>query len=334
MQNTEANSPRLTPPKKKKKRASSLDRIKARSGWVFVAPFVIGFLIIYLPIVYNSIYYSFTQTRVIQGGGFEAEFVGFLNYRDALFTNPHYVLTLWGGILSLIFDIPAIVVFALFMAILLNQKMMGRAVFRVIFFIPVILSTGIIDRIDQGNQMLDFMQGAESGGTIGVGAGNNDAPDPAAVQIVSMMDFYFLFQNMRVGQEVVIYVVWAVNNIYQIVNRAGVQMLIFLGGLQSIPTTIYESAYIEGASSWETFWKITFQMISPMILVTGIYTVIDAFTARSNMVMDLIERTYNTPGGPVLASAMAWMYFLIVILMLALVGLIISSFVFYQRREN
>jgi len=154
------------------------------------------------------------------------------------------------------------------------------------------------------------------------------------VEFVSMLDFYELFGNMKVGMELVTFVVSAVNNILHIVNRSGVQMLIFLGGLQSISPAIYESAYMEGASAWETFWKITFPMVSPMILVCALYTVIDSFTARSNTMMTLIESVYNQPGGPVLSSAMAWMYFLVVILMLALVGLVISSFVFYQRREN
>ena len=333
MQNTEANKPQLTaPPRtKKRKRASSLDRIKARAGWLFVLPFVVGFAIIYLPIVIESIYYSFTTTRVLPGGGFEATFVGFDNYSKALFEDPDFVLTLGGGIVTLILDIPSIVIFSLFMAIMLNQKMMGRVVFRVIFFIPVILMSGIMDRIAQGNQMLDFMENTSQ--TIGA-SGVNDTSDSTAVEIVSMMDFYRLFRNMRVGQELVIYIVAAINNIFQIVNRSGVQMLIFLGGLQSISPAIYESAYIEGASSWETFWKITFPMISPMILVCALYTVIDSFTSKSNNVMMLIERVYSQPGGPVLSSAMAWMYFLVVILMLVVVALIISSFVFYQRREN
>ena len=334
MQNTEASNPQLTAAPKKKKRASSLDRIKARSGWFFVLPFIIGFLIIYMPIVAESIYYSFTETRTLPGGGFNAEWVGLFNYSEALFTNPQFVLTLTAGMRQLVMDIPSIVIFSLFMAIMLNQKMMGRAIFRVIFFIPVILSTGIIDRIDQGNQLLSFM--GDTGTTIGTGSNdpNTGSGNSGVVEFVSMLDFYELFGNMKVGMELVTFVVSAVNNILHIVNRSGVQMLIFLGGLQSISPAIYESAYMEGASAWETFWKITFPMVSPMILVCALYTVIDSFTARSNTMMTLIESVYNQPGGPVLSSAMAWMYFLVVILMLALVGLVISSFVFYQRREN
>jgi len=337
MQNTEGiNKPQIAAPKKKK-RASSLDRIKSRSGWLFIAPFVIGFIVIYLPIVWESIYFSFTEIKVQSGGGFEAIWIGLENYQEALFENPDFVMTLTTGIQQLVFDIPAIVIFALFMAILLNQKMTGRAVFRAIFFIPVILATGIIDKIDQGNDMLSYMQNGSSiaTGTSGSSASGTSSSSSTAVQIVSAMDFRWLFMSMKgISMDLVVYVVNAVNNIYSIINRSGVQMLIFLGGLQSISPAIYESAFMEGASAWETFWKITFPMISPMIFVNAIYTVIDSFTSKSNMVMTLIETTYDEPGGQVLSSAMAWMYFLIVILMIAVVGLIISSFVFYQRREN
>jgi len=334
MQNTEVNKPQIAAPKKKK-RASSLDRIKARAGWMFILPFVIGFVVIYAPIVWESIYFSFTEVKVLTGGGFAAEWVGFENYSKALFDDPDFVMTLTTGIQQLVFDIPAIVIFSLFMAILLNQKMTGRAVFRAIFFIPVILSTGIIDRIAQGNNMLNYMQESQGRGIAAANQGNSTTSSSAAEQLFSVMDFRWLFMNMKgVTIDLVIYVVRAVNSIFQIVNRSGIQMLIFLGGLQSISPAIYESAFIEGASSWETFWKITFPMISPMILVNAIYTVIDSFTSRQNIIMRLIETVYDDPGGQVLSSAMAWMYFLIVILMIVVVGLIISSFVFYQRREN
>lgn len=331
MQNADVNK-QITAPKKKKK-ASSLNQIKARAGWGFVAPFALGFLVIYLPIVFQSIYFSFTEIRVQQGGGYTATWIGLENYQDALFTDPDFVKELTTGIQQLIFDIPAIVIFALFMAILLNQKMTGRAVFRVIFFIPVILSTGIIDRIDQGNNLLDYMQNQSR--TIDTGSENANAGSNAVVEIVSMMDFAFLFRNMRgISPELIQYVINAVNNIFNIVNRAGVQMLIFLGGLQSISPAVYESATMEGASAWESFWKITFPMISPMILVCAIYTVIDSFTSKSNRVMYLISGVYDEPGGQVLSSAMAWMYFIIIIAIIAVVGLIVSSFVFYQRRED
>jgi ABC-type sugar transport system permease subunit len=110
-------------------------------------------------------------------------------------------------------------------------------------------------------------------------------------------------------------------------------MLIFLAGLQSISPAIYESCEIDGATAWETFWKITFPMISPMILVNAVYTIIDSFTSESNSVMKFISAYYNKTNGDVIGSAMSWMYFLIVVIIVAVLAAIISAFVFYQRRD-
>ncbi len=311
---------------KKKRGIASLDKRKARAGYVFVLPFIISFIIIYLPIIIDSMTFSFNSIKIIPGGGYYLEFVGLANYQAAFFEDPGFVQTLTTGIQQLIFDIPAIVIFSLFMAVLLNQKMIGRAAFRAIFFIPVILSTGIIESIDQENMFMTYMN-SEEGMETGAGAGG-------ATQIISAMDFENLFATMKVGGELVEYVINLVNNIYNIINRSGVQMLIFLAGLQSISPAIYESCQIDGATTWETFWKITLPMISPMILVNAIYTVIDAFTSEANTVMRYISGIYsNSSGGDVLSCAMSWVYFLIVVLIILAVSGVLSAFVFYQRRD-
>jgi len=307
----------------KKRKIASLDKRKARAGWWFVMPFIVGFVAVYLPIVYDSIKYSFSHIKIVSGEGFLIENVGWANYNEALFVNPNFVQTLLKGLKELAFDIPAIILFSLFMAVLLNQKMAGRALFRAIFFIPVILSTGIMESIDAQNIVGDMMEE-----TIADGSGQSTASE-----IVSAIDIEQLFANMKVGTELVEYVVGVINKIYDIVNHAGVQMLIFLAGLQSISPAIYESCQIDGATSWETFWKITFPMISPMILVNAIYTVIDSFTTDSNTVMKFIANEYTNSNGQEISSAMAWMYFLIVIVVVALISAVCSAFVFYQRKD-
>lgn len=310
---------------KAQKKPASLDAKKARAGWLFVLPFIIGFVILYIPMLVNSVKFSFSQIHVMGKAGFTLEYIGFKNYQEALFSDANFVRTLTESIKQLVLDVPAIVIFSLFMAIMLNQKMIGRAVFRAIFFIPVILTTGLIDQIDQSNAAMDYMN---SGG-IDTGAGSNSDG------LINAMDVTSLLGNMVVGTELVNYVVDLVNNIFNIVNRSGVQMLIFLSGLQSISPSIYESCQMDGATGWETFWKITFPMISPMILVNAVYTVIDSFTSESNGVMRYINQVYNT--GSVrpreLSSAMSWLYFLIVLVLIGLVALIMSAFVFYQRKE-
>ena len=310
--------------KARKKKITSLDKLKARSGWLFVLPFVIGFILIYFPIIYRSIILSFQQMTYVSGGGYVTTWVGFDNYSNALFTDPDFVKTLVSGFQQMIFDIPAIIIFSLFMAVLLNQKMAGRAVFRAIFFVPVILSTGLMETINAQSVLDKYMSSGIS----------DDSGESTADQIVSSMDIERLFSGMKIGTELVEFVVTWVNNIFNIVNRSGVQMLIFLAGLQSISPAIYESCQMDGATAWETFWKITFPMISPMILVNAVYTVIDAFTTESNTVMAFIDTKYATTGGETLSSAMAWLYFLIVIAIVAAVAGICSAFVFYQRRND
>ena len=198
--------------------------------------------------------------------------------------------------------------------------MAGRAAFRAIFFIPVILMTGLISSIDVSSNVAGSM---ESGSSIDMGTGQDNVS-----QIVDAMDIKALFSGMVIGTDMLDAITQLVNNIYDIVNRCGVQMLIFLSGLQSIDPAIYESCQMEGASAWETFWKITLPMIN------AVYTIIDSFTASSNGVMSYINGVYSSgSNGQVLSSAMSWMYFLIVILIVAAAAGILRLFIFYQRRD-
>ena len=331
----------VKPPKKRK--AKSLDKAKARSGWFFVAPFVLIFFLIYIPILVDSIKYSFHHLITLNstGGGFVLDYVGWDNYNRALFEDPNFVTLLTGGVKQLLLEVPAIIVFALFMAVLLNQKMVGRTLFRAIFFIPVILSTGLIDDIDAANAFTQYSEGGSvgsSGGDSGEGeavAAAREAVQQSGGGLITAMDLQGLFSSMKVGTELVSYVVGIVNDIYDLVNRSGVQMLIFLAGLQSISPAIYESCTIDGATTWETFWKITFPMISPMILVNAVYTIIDSFTSASNQVMRYVGSVSAgvNPFDDVLGSAMYWIYFSIVILVIAVIAAIMSTYVFYQRRD-
>lgn len=311
---------------KKTRKGASLQAKKARVGWLFVAPFIFGFFLIYLPIIYGSLKYSFNQIDILSGGGYELVWVGFDNYKTAL-GNQDFVQALLSSITGLIIDVPTILLFSLFIAILLNQKMPGRTLFRAIFFIPVLLATGLIASIDASNSLAGNMS---EGGSIDTGATTGTSTS----DIVSATDVAALFEGMAVGSGLAKYVTDMVNQIFNIINRSGVQMLIFLAGLQGISPTIYESCHMEGASAWETFWKITLPMISPIILVNAIYTVIDSFTSSDNKVMSIVNAMYNQAGdGNVISSAMAWMYFLIVIVIVAAVAGIISSVVFYNRKD-
>lgn len=308
-------------PYKKMKRGMSLLSKRALSGWLFVLPFVIGIIFIYAPIIVTSIQITFSSYDNNTG---VMTWVGLKNYFDLFDKNADFSLAIVNGLKSLILKIPAIVIFSLFMAIILNQKMTGRAVFRAIFFLPVILSTGVIDRINSEDAFANTVGNGSS-----AGVDNNTGEEASG--IISALDIERLLGNIKLGASLVTYVTDLVNNIFDIVSRSGVQMLIFLSGLQSISPSIYESCQVEGASSWETFWKITLPMISPMILVNAVYTVIDLFTCYDNNVMIYFEKIYRT--NYPLAGAMSWVYVGIVLVFLLIVALILKSVVFYQRRD-
>ena len=320
----------------KRKKIASLDRRKARSGWLFVLPFLIGFILIYLPLLMDSIQMSFglfemdpeTREQTLTWVGFDNYKSIFTGYKNEQ-VGKTFPQVLVEGLGTLAFELPAILLFSLFMAVMLNQKMAGRAFFRAIFFIPVIISTGIMQTVLAGYSSSGGLDGG--GIDTGADAGSGEAGEEAssAGQLVQATDLQWLFANMSVGSELITYVTDLVNDIFNIVNRSGVQMLIFLAALQSISPAIYESCKIDGATGWETFWKITFPMISPMILVNAAYTIIDSFTRESNIAMSFIENV----GIDGEQAAMAWIYFGIAILVIALVAGIVSSFVFYQRRD-
>ena len=309
------------------KKKASLDAKKARAGYVFVLPFILGVVLIYLPILIDSIWFSFNFIDSTWDPEAKKNVMilvpkGIAYYREALFENPTFVSTLLSGIQQLIFEVPAIIIFALFIAVVLNQKMLGRAVFRAIFFVPVIISTGVMSAIMATDIVTDSMQGGINDGSGATGGGGG---------IISTMEIMSLFENVQIASGAIQYIVKLVNDIYNIINYSGVQMLIFLAGLQAISPSIYEACQIEGATAWETFWKITFPMISPMILVNAVYTIIDSFTRESNVVMSYIEQQYTKSMEG--ATAMSWIYFIMVILIIAVVAGIASTFIFYQRRD-
>ena len=315
------------PVKRKKRFKLSLKNKKALSGWMFCLPFVLGIIGIYIPIIYESIKVSF------YGSAGKVEVFNFSAY-VAVFTDPEGdTLTITHAIRDLIIQIPAIVIFALFMAIILNQKMTGRTFFRAIFFLPVILSTGVIDAIDADASMADAVENA--GGGVDTGSGESAG-------LVSALDMQALLStvNLRLTLgnktfDLVEIVTLLINNIFNIVSRSGVQMLIFLSGLQSISPSIYESCQMEGATAWETFWKITLPMISPMILVNSIYTVVDLFTAADNRVMQALKGyggMFNAlnPGNH---SAGIWVYLLLVLVVIVAIVLVLRTVTFYQKRD-
>jgi ABC-type sugar transport system permease subunit len=242
-------------------------------------------------------------------------FIGFKNYINALTVNTSFNRTLTESIINMVVNVPLIVIFSLFLAVLLNQKFIGRSIARSIFFLPVILASGVIMTLETSSLVQavnDQNQG--SGG---------------AIHALGAYELAGLMLDAGVSESIVNYLTSAVERIYQIVSQSGVQILIFLAGIQTISPQLYEASKMEGATGYEAFWKITFPMVSPLILVNMIYTIIDSFSR--NEMTDLIKETGFANFDFGLSSAMAWLYFVSIMLILLISSYIVSRKVFYQE---
>ncbi|MCR4727698.1 MAG: sugar ABC transporter permease [Lachnospiraceae bacterium] len=290
---------------------------EALAGLGFALPFLIGFFFIFLPMIVKSISYSFSNMDV-QAGGYvltPAAKNGLEHYIRALTIDPDFNRMLLRAILDMFTRVPLVIIFSFFMANLLNQKFHGRAVARSILFLPVILTSGVILGLESSDLLVSTLSPAELSGT-----------DFSTIMNVSGL----LLEYTDLPPSAIRFLASAVNGIYGIIIASGVQILIFLAGLQSISPSLYEASSMEGATAWESFWKITFPMISPLILVNSIYTIIDAFTSENNEIMKDIKNTIFRDVKYGFGSAMAWIYFVCIGVILLVVGGIISRFVFYN----
>ena len=300
----------------RKKGVWSLQRRKSLCGYVFVLPFLIGLISIFAPMLFKTIQFSFSEIQMGENG-YSTVSAGWKYYQQILFVDPQYVRQLLDSLSGLLTDTAVILIYALFMATLLSRDIRGRGVFRAIRFLPVIIATGIIDRADSiSAQVLSGSVISSAGDTSG--------------GMFSSFDIEALILSLQLGDGFVEFIVGIINNMYSIITRSGVQLLIFLAGLQSISPAIYESATVEGATWWESFWKITFPMITPMLIVNTVYTVVDSFTAYNNTLMSRIFETISK-GAYSLGSAMSLMYFVVLAVLLAIVIAVMNRMVFYEN---
>ena len=246
------------------KRCLTMKHKRAIAGLLFISPFLCGLLFIYGSAIVSSLIYSFSQTDA----KFQFYSVGWDNYYHMLFVEPTFVREIVETFGDLVVNTVVIVLYSMFAAIILKRDMRGKGVFRALLFLPVIISTGIVDRI----QSLDVMNTLNL-----VGSASQDTGLLGTLSI----EQYIL--SMNLGSGLTNIVVNAIENIYTIISRSGVQIVIFLAGLQSISPALYESAHVEGATAWEAFWKITLPMMTPLITVNTVYTVIDSFTNETQL---------------------------------------------------
>ena len=299
--------------KKKRSKVAGLQRRKAISGYLFILPFIVGFLTFMVQPLFQSLYMSFCEIE-ISGTGFKETFKGLFQYNRAFTVDPDFVRLLTEEIQRMVINSVAIMVFSFFVALILNQNFKGRAIVRAVFFLPVILSSGVIINVESSNSLLSSVQDAIKDNT-------NGASITAAVQSILTVN--------GVGSSVFKKVFEIVDGIYDVAISSGIQIIIFLSGFQTISTNMYEAAHIEGCTAWESLWKITFPMTSSLFLVNWIYTIVDFCMRSDNEVMKKISNQMIVQIRYDFASAMSWIYFLVVIAIIGISSFIISKGVYY-----
>lgn len=264
----------------KKKKKMALSKKHGLMGYLFIMPWLIGFIWFYLRSLILSVEFSFSNLTVNPGGGYTLDFVGLQNYIYAFRAHATYKQVLTTSVGNMLIDVPLITFFSLFMAMLLNRKFKGRTLVRAIFFLPVILNSGAI---------MDAMALARNMMSGGISSASAEMAQATAGSGVSIMYYVEMFGSLGIPDILLEYLAGAVSRISDIINASGVQIIIFIAALQSIPGSMYEVAKIEGATAYETFWKVTFPMIMPHIITNVVYTVVDSFVQS-----DVVELAYDT----------------------------------------
>lgn len=301
-----------------KKKKMSLTTKRSITGYMFILPWLVGFLVFYLRSLIMTGSFSLSEISVAVGGGYDSKFVGLQNYLYAFRVHGSFKQVLTTSIGNMLVDVPLITFFSLLMAMLLNKKFRGRTLVRAIFFLPVIMNSSAI------NAAIEFSRDMLAGGLSA-----SSAEMASATSGVDLMYYVEMFASLGLPESLLEYVVGAVARINDIISASGVQIIIFIAALQSIPGSLYEVAKIEGATGYETFWKVTFPMVMPHIITNVVYTVVDNF-ANS----DIVEMAYNTAFTEVnygLSSAMSLISTAIVCLILVLVCGFIQKRTFYYN---
>lgn len=304
-----------------KKLHVSMKTRRAVNGYLFILPWLIGFALFYVRSLYQTVEFSLSSLTVLPAGGYELDFVGITNYITAFTGHGTFKQTLTTSLMNMVVDVPLIIFFSLFVAMLLNKKMKCRGLVRAIFFLPVLMnSEAIAGTLEYAAQMM-------AGGLSGTSAEMAEAASSGTA--VNMAYFVELFGEIALPEAVLDYVVGAVSRISDIIQASGVQIVLFIAALQSITPSMYEVAKIEGATGYETFWKVTFPMVMPHIITNTIYTIVDAFSQSE--VVNLAYTTAFTEGQYGLSSAFSVISTVITCSLLAVVVYLISKKTFYYN---
>ena len=285
---------------KRKKKNQGITALKSRYGRMFTLPWLIGMIIFVIVPVFESIMYSFSNVTVLPGG-VDREFIGISNYREILLSDPDYTRYVTSDITSFLYRLPVILLLSMVLAIILNQKFIGRTFFRAIYFLPVIIATGPV---------LYLLFYSSSSDLSNIGA--SEAISSSLISVDQIVDY------LGISGAVSEYITTMISRIFDLIWDSGIQIVLFLAGLQSIPSSLYEASKVEGATKWEEFWFITFPMLNEVTILVGVFTMVQLITKDDGSIINIVYK--NTDNAVYdKASAMAWFYFLVAGALMAII---------------
>lgn len=305
------------PKRNRPRRVPSLEVRQRRMGYVFTAPLMVGMLAFVVFPVLQSLLFSFSRLSVV-ASGYRLDFLGLENYRYIFAVDPEYRTMVLTALRDMLVNVPVVVLFSFFVASLLNQKFRGRSAVRAILFLPVIIASGVVQSVDRGDQFSSLIAAGTQAGTEAVGE-----------QLSEKLILYL--QELNISPQITHFIIDTVSRVYDITVMSAVPIIIFLAGLQSVSPSLFEAGYMEGATKWEIFWKISLPMVSPLILVSVVYCVIDSFTNVSNPVISRIHSSAYDSLNFGLSTAMAWSYTVLILAVLGLIYKLINRHIFYHE---
>lgn len=275
------------------KKHRSIKELKSRYGIMFISPWIIGMLLFFIFPIFHSIYLSFASLT-IDANGVATESVKFENYYKILVTDPDYLDNVLEALKNLFISVPFILVVSMVLALLLNGEYKGRIFYRGLYFLPVIIASGVVLPL--------FLRAASSNATE-VAVSN--------VAGFNMIDFNAVLSGLNLPTSIENYLSTALGEIFMLVWQSGIQTVLIIAGLQSIPDLHYEVARVEGANPWETFWFVTFPQLIRTILLVIIFTIIEMCSANTNSAVSMAYSKFNVIEYGV-GSAMLWFYYIFV----------------------
>ena len=284
--------------------AKSIESKNKRNGFLFILPWFIGVCLFFLKPLIQTVTFSFSEVSV-DLGGFVTEFVGLKNFKYALYESPEYLNNLIDSLTEFAYQIPIILILSFIIAVVLNSKFKGRSFFRSLYFVPVIMINSIVMNFLGNSSSVEELSGAAQ-----------------SAYLNGLIDFESIFMQMGIPAETTNIIFRYVNQIFDLIWQCGVQIVLFISGLQSIPEQLYEVSKVEGASKWEEFWYITVPMLGNSIVLVIIYTVVEFCVSTNNKVITQAYKVLLDQQIYDISSAMLWLYFLVVGSITALLFLI------------